>query len=172
MYAMADWFTPSEIESPTLETIEFIDQKTGKLVVFEDMNKRIFSEVMRDIDLVVSVAHVGEVDVEASQSSVELRVALVRETMRLFKITNVTLKDAHALIKGTRGDYSVHLGSGVAHKVASSALFILPVHSQQRGKMFLPFLDEDPRTAEIMSKILLLAKDNEIQDPTILSQLL
>ena len=172
MYAMADWFTPSEIESPTLETIEFIDQKTGKLVVFEDMNKRIFSEVMRDIDLVVSVAHVGEVDVEASQSSVELRVALVRETMRLFKITNVTLKDAHALIKGTRGDYSVHLGSGVAHKVASSALFILPVHSQQRGKMFLPFLDEDPKTAEIMSKILLLAKDNEIQDPTILSQLL
>ena len=172
MYAMADWFTPSEIESPTLETIEFIDQKTGKLVVFEDMNKRIFSEVMRDIDLVVSVAHVGEVDVEASQSSVELRVALVRETMRLFKITNVTLKDAHALIKGTRGDYSVHLGSGVAHKVASSALFILPVHSQQRGKMFLPFLDEDPKTAEIMSKILLLSKDNEIQDPTILSQLL
>jgi len=121
--------------------------------------------------LVVSVAHVGEVDPEASQSSIELRTAIVRETLRLFKITNVEVKGQHALIKGTKGDYSVHLGSAIAHKVASATLFILPVHSQHRGRMFLPFLDEDPRTAEIMSKILLLAKDNEIQDPTILSQL-
>jgi hypothetical protein len=136
------------------------------------MSPRIFSEVMRDVDLVVSVAHIGEVDPEASQSSIELRTALVRETLRLFKITNVELKGNHALIKGKHGDYSVHLGSAVAHKVASTALFILPVHSQHRGRMFLPFLDEDPRTAELMSKILLLAKDNEIQDPTILKQLL
>ena len=172
MYAMADWFSPSDVESPTLETIEFIDKKTWKNVPFEQLDKRIFSEVMRDIDLVVSVAHVGEVDPETSQSSIELCTALVRETMRLFKIANVELKGSHALIKGTKGDYSVHLGSAIAHKVASSTLFILPVHSQHRGKMFLPFLDEDPKTAEIMSKILLLAKDNEIQDPTILSQLL
>ncbi len=171
MYAMADWFSPSDVESPTLETIEFIDKKTWKNVPFEQLDKRIFSEVMRDIDLVVSVAHVGEVDPETSQSSIELRSALVRETMRLFKVTNVEIKGFHALIKGTKGDYSVHLGSAIAHKVASSTLFILPVHSQHRGKMFLPFLDEDPKTAEIISKILLLAKDNEIQDPTILSQL-
>ncbi|TAE15309.1 MAG: DUF4132 domain-containing protein, partial [Bacteroidetes bacterium] len=172
IYAMADWFTPSDVESPTLETVEFIDRKTWKNVPFAEMSPRIFSEVMRDVDLVVSVAHVGEVDPEASQSSIELRTALVRETLRLFKITNVELKGNHALIKGKHGDYSVHLGSAVAHKVASTALFILPVHSQHRGRMFLPFLDEDPRTAELMSKILLLAKDNEIQDPTILKQLL
>jgi len=171
IYAMADWFTPSDVESPTLETIEFIDRKTWKSVPFSAISPRIFSEVMRNVDLVVSVAHVGEVDPEASQSSIELRTAIVRETLRLFKITNVEVKGQHALIKGTKGDYSVHLGSAIAHKVASATLFILPVHSQHRGRMFLPFLDEDPRTAEIMSKILLLAKDNEIQDPTILSQL-
>lgn len=50
-------------------------------------------------------------------------------------------------------------------------LSILPVHSQHRGRLFLPFVDEDPKSAEVMSKILLLAKDSEIQDPTILSQL-
>ena len=42
----------------------------------------------------------------------------------------------------------------------------------QRGRLFLPFADNDPRTAEVVSKVLLLAKDREIQDPTILEQLL
>ncbi|WP_299456507.1 DUF4132 domain-containing protein [uncultured Microscilla sp.] len=171
MYALADWFTPAEVESPTLETIEFTDLKTWKNVPFDKINPRIFSEVMRDIDLVVSIAHVGDVDPEASQSTIELRAAIVRETVRLFKLDNVTLKGKHALIKGGKNDYSVHLGSAIAHKMPGVALSILPVHSQHRGRMFLPFLDEDPKTAEIMSKILLLAKEQEIQDPTILQQL-
>lgn len=171
MYAMADWFTPADVESPTLETVEFTDRKTWKNVPFDKLDPRIFSEVMRDIDLVVSVAHVGDVDPEASQSTVELRAAIVRETVRLFKLKNVTVEGKHALIKGSKNDYSVHLGSAVAHKMPGVALAILPVHSQQRGRMFLPFLDEDPKTAEIMSKILLLAKEEEIQDPTILEQL-
>ncbi len=50
-------------------------------------------------------------------------------------------------------------------------LHILPVHSQQRGKLFLPFIDEDPKTAEILSKILLLAQDTKIKDPYILDQI-
>ena len=35
----------------------------------------------------------------------------------------------------------------------------------------LPFADDDPKTAEIMSKVLLLARDREIKDPQILEQL-
>ena len=50
-------------------------------------------------------------------------------------------------------------------------LHILPVHSQKRGRIFLPFVDEDPKTAEIMSKIVLLAEDKKIKDPSILSQI-
>jgi hypothetical protein len=43
--------------------------------------------------------------------------------------------------------------------------------SQHRGRIFLPFADDDPRTAEVLSKVLLLARDNEIQDPNLLSQI-
>jgi hypothetical protein len=50
-------------------------------------------------------------------------------------------------------------------------LSILPVHSQHRGRLFLPFVDDDPRSAELMSKVLLLAQDEKIQDPTVLSQI-
>jgi hypothetical protein len=45
------------------------------------------------------------------------------------------------------------------------------VGSQQRGRIFLPFADDDPKTAEIVSKVLLLANDKAIQDPTILEQI-
>jgi hypothetical protein len=171
MYAMADWFSPADVESPTLETIEFHSLKDYKNIAFEDVNPRIFSEIMRDIDLVVSVAHVGGVDPEASHSSIEMRTVLLRETLRLFKIKNVEIKGNHALIKGEMADYSVHLGSAVVHQVPGKYLSILPVHSQHRGRLFLPFADDDPKSAEVMSKVLLLAKDNEMQDPTILSQI-
>lgn len=171
MYAVADWFSPADIENPTLETVEFHNRKDFKNIEFSSINPRLFSEVMRDIDLVVSVAHAGGVDAEASHSSIEMRTVLLKETLRLFKINNVEISGSHAKIKGTMGEYSVHLGSGVAHKVAAGYLSIIPVHSQQRGRLFLPFADDDPKTAEVISKVLLLARDKEIQDPTVLRQL-
>ena len=171
MYAMADWFSPADVESPTLETIEFFSRKTYKPVAFEDLEPRLFSEVMRDIDLVVSVAHVGGVDPEASHSTIEMRAVLVEETARLFKLKNVSTQKHHVYIEGSMGRYTVHLGSAVCHKMPGRYLSILPVHSQHRGRLFLPFVDEDPRSAELMSKVLLLAQDEKIQDPTVLSQI-
>ncbi|SHM32359.1 DUF4132 domain-containing protein [Flavobacterium chilense] len=171
MYALADWFSPADVESPTLETIEFHSLKDYKNIAFEDINPRIFSEVMRDIDLVVSVAHVGGVDPEASHSSIEMRAVLLRETLRLFKINNVEITGNHAIIKGQMAEYSVHLGSAIVHQLPGKYLSVLPIHSQHRGRLFLPFADDDPKSAEVMSKVLLFAKDNEIQDPTILSQI-
>jgi hypothetical protein len=171
MYAMADWFSPADVESPTLETIEFHSLKDYKNIAFEDLNPRIFSEVMRDIDLVVSVAHVGGVDPEASHSSIEMRAVLLRETLRLFKIKNVEIKENHAIVKGKMCEYSIHLGSAVVHQIPGKYLSVLPIHSQHRGRLFLPFADDDPKSAEVMSKVLLFAKDDEIQDPTILSQI-
>ena len=53
---------------------------------------------MRDLDLVVSVAHQGGVDPEASASTVEMRTALLRETLSLLKVDNVRLERNHALM--------------------------------------------------------------------------
>lgn len=65
----------------------------------------------------------------------------------------------------------MHLGSGVVHQIGNAMLFVIPVHAQQRGRIFLPFIDEDPKTAEIISKILLFAEDTKIKDPKILQQI-
>ena len=171
MYAMADWFSPADIEAPTLEEIQFFDRETGKPVELEAVPPVLFSETMRDIDLVVSVAHVGGVDPEASHSTVEMRTAIARELVSLLKLSNVSFVGAHAKIHGTLANYSVHLGSGVVHGEGIGMIAILPVHSQARGRIFLPFADDDPKTAEIMSKIILLSEDKKIKDPAILSQI-
>ena len=168
---MADWFSPGDVEEPTLEWVEFFDRKTFNPLLIEQVPDRIYSEVMRDVDLAVSVAHAGGVDPETSHSTVEMRRAIVEFNLPLFGLTNVVLKENHAIIQGTRGVYNVHLGSGVIHQEGGAMLNILPVHSQKRGKLFLPFVDEDPKTAEIMSKIVLLAEDKKIKDPFILDQI-
>ena len=48
---------------------------------------------------------------------------------------------------------------------------LLPVHSQHRGRVFLPFIDDDPKTAEIMTKVILFAQDEKIKDVFILEQI-
>ena len=126
---------------------------------------------MRDLDLVVSVAHAGGVDPEASASTVEMRAGLLRETCALLKLDNVRLKPSHAVIAGELATYSVHLGSGNVHKMPGNQICLVPVHAQQRGRLFLPFADDDPRTAEVISKVLLLARDQQIQDPVLLEQI-
>ena len=100
-----------------------------------------------------------------------MRRAIAQCNLDLFKIRNVRLEGSHAMIDGKLGRYSVHLGSGVVHQIGNSMLFVVPVHSQHRGRIFLPFIDDDPKTAEIMSKILLFAEDTKIKDPSILEQI-
>ncbi|GAA4115644.1 DUF4132 domain-containing protein [Aquimarina addita] len=170
MYAMADWFSPADVEAPTLEYVCFHSLKDYKPIPLEEIPSVVFSEVMRDVDLVVSVAHLGGVDPEASHSTMEMRAALAKESARLFKLDNIEVKERHILVKGALGEYSIHLGSANISK-AGLHLSIIPVHSQHRGRMFLPFVDDDPKSAEIISKMKLLAEDHKIQDPTVLAQI-
>lgn len=166
------FYTPADVEGLTLEHAHFTRRGDWKRIPLEEVPPRIFSEVMRDLDLVVSVAHRGGVDPESSASTVGIRAALINETSAMLDIDNVRVKGLHALVEGKLGSYSVHLGSGVVHRQLGGALCIIPVHSQHRGRLFLPFADDDPKTAEVLSKVLLLARDTDIKDPTILEQIL
>jgi hypothetical protein len=165
------WGTPADVDLPTLGAVTFSRRGACGALPLESVPPVVFSEAMRDVDLVVSVADAGGVDPEATASTVEMRAALVRETARVLRLDNVREVGAHVVIDGTLGEYSVHLGSGVVHRRPGGALCIVPVDAQRRGRIFLPFADDDPKTAEVVAKVLLLARDREIRDPTILSQL-
>jgi HEAT repeat protein len=166
------FYTPAEVEGLTLEGVQFVRRGEWKPLSLAEVPPRLFSEVMRDLDLVVSVAHQGGVDPEASASTVEMRASLLRETCAMLQIANVKLEGRYALIEGSLSSYNVHLGSAVVHQQPGGAICIVPVHAQHRGRLFLPFVDDDPKTAEVVSKVLLLAEDQDIQDPTILEQIL
>lgn len=171
IYANIDWYSPAEAEPFVIDYIGFENRKTFKPVKIEDVPKLIFSEIMRDIDLLVSTAYVGGVDPEASMSTIEVRKAIIEEIIKLKKLSNVELKKSHAYIKGKYGEYTVHLGSAIVHKMGKGAVNIIAVHSEHRGKIFLPFIDSDPKSVEIISKIILLAEDTKIKDPNILEQI-
>lgn len=168
----AGLFSPMEADLPTVEGVGFTRRGEFSLQPLESVPPVVFSEAMRDLDLVVSVAHAGGVDPEATASTTQMRAALIRETARLLKLVNLEFAgDRHVVIKGTLGEYSLHLGSGIVHRRPGGALCVIPVGSQHRGRVFLPFADDDPKTAEIVSKTLLLARDHEIKDLAILEQL-
>ena len=123
---------------------------------------------MRDVDMTVSIAFVGGVDPETGNSTKELRAAIIKCTAELMKFNNVTVSDNFIHVKGTLADYTIHLGSGNVRQVGGVEIPIIPVHGQHRGRLYLPFMDEDPKTVEIVSKMVLLAEDNKLKDPTIL----
>ena len=160
--------TPADVEGLTLEEVIFTRKGEWKELPLAEIPARLLSEALRDLDLVVSVAHRGGVDPEATASTVEMRAALVQETCELLGLDNVELQQHHALIRGALGEYSVHLGSAGVMLLPGTAIPIVAVHSQHQGRLFLPFADDDPKTAEVLSKVLLLARDREIRDPSVL----
>jgi hypothetical protein len=84
--------TPADAAAPAIGAAVFHRRGDWQRLPLTAVPKVIFSEVMRDLDLVVSGAHVGGVDPEATQSTVALRADLLRETCKLLQLANVTLE--------------------------------------------------------------------------------
>lgn len=132
----------------------------------------VLSEVMRDLDLVVSVAGRdpdGHLSGPAAQSRAEVLSALIAD----LGLRNVTVDGTAALVRGARATYRVHLTSGSIHVEPGGYLCIVPAGFGDRPhrRLFLPFADDDRMTSVILSKVLLLAEDAKITDPSILTQL-
>ncbi|MFL6075462.1 MAG: DUF4132 domain-containing protein [Mycobacteriales bacterium] len=131
-----------------------------------------FSEVMRDLDLVVSVAAsdpAGHTSPPHTQSRAELLSALADD----LGLSRVHVDGGFAVVRGTRATYRVHLGSGSIHLEPGGHLCLVPASfgGTAHQDLFLPFADEDRMTSVILSKVLLLNEDEKITDPGILSQL-
>lgn len=171
LYCYANWFNANALEAETLERVVFLDNKTNKTKNMKELDKILFSETMRDLDLVVSVAYVGGIDPLLNHTTMEMRKRIIEHNLKLFKIENYHFTNNHINIKGQFGDYVIHLGNGIISMQGRGMLPVFPVHSQQRGHIFLPFVDEDPKTSEILTKVLMFAKDYEIKDPTVLMHL-
>lgn len=107
-FALTNWFSPVDVESPTIETIEFSNTENYKNVPFDIVNRIDFSETMWSLDLVVSVTHVDGFNPKANHSTIDMRQSLIKETIRLLDIENISIKKNRLIIKGSSFDYSLH----------------------------------------------------------------
>jgi hypothetical protein len=145
----------------------------------------VFSEAMRDIDqCLVSASqgtdqHWDEDGPRRQHQSYDnqpphRREQLLHELLPLLDLGDtIQIKGRCAFINGKRCEYRVDLGSGTIYiEPTGRYLCIVPRYEAKNSqKLYLPFEDNDPKTTEIISKILLLARDETITDASILRQL-
>ena len=168
----------TETEVITSDTIAFLPyphqhvfNEPDARLPLADIPPVLFSEVMRDADLVVSVAQQGEGT--ASHEMTQRRGELVQALLTELGLSGVRVEGHFAYVHGARANYRVHLGSAAIHFDPGSYLCIVPAGQVKRpDRLFLPFADaEDPKFCEVISKIFLLRNDAHFTDETILAQI-
>lgn len=143
--------------------------RQGNRVPLEEAPALGFSEAMRDLDLVITA---GAADSDEHSAEVQqARVALVGALLPSLGLKNVRLEGHHAIIQGKRASYRLHLGTAVIHVIPAGYLCIVPADKASSKSVALPFVDDDQRTSEVLSKLLLLSADDKIKDPSILAQI-
>ncbi|SDB67393.1 DUF4132 domain-containing protein [Pseudomonas sp. NFACC13-1] len=157
----------SETEHFTFDTIAF--HRDHKAIPLEQVPPLLFSEVMRDADLLVSVAHTAD-DYSTSHETVQRRAELVGELIQGLGLRNVKCEGHFLHITGQRANYRIHLGSAAIHIEPGNYLCIVPAASNAR-EFYLPFADTDKKMAEVLSKMFLLLDDMNITDNLILEQI-
>lgn len=163
-------------------------------VAMDQLPPIVLSECLRDADLFVGVASVGnnpewadggpegrfqtywqEFSFGTLGESAQTRRDILSRLIPRLAIADVcTLDDRYLVIRGTKRTYKIHLGSGnILMEPNDQYLCIVQGRADDgtagRG-VFLPF-EGDRTLAIILSKAFMLADDDKIKDRTILSQI-
>ncbi len=178
----------------TTDQIRFYDTKEGEIIDLANVPPIPFSEVLRDVDLFVGVASVGNDpmwrdsgglpayrDYWTSYSFGDLNeVAKNRKQILINLIPRLKIRDIaeiqgkFLIIKGKLRTYKIHIGStNILMEPNDQYLCIVPDRSKKNytGNLFVPF-EGDTGLSVILSKAFLLADDDKIKDRTITSQIL
>jgi hypothetical protein len=167
-------------------------QGPAEALPLEDVPPLAFSEVMRDVDLFVGVASVGNDPAWADggpqgrhvqywqnyafgdlTETARTRADVLARLLPRLKIADRCRLDGKFLhVRGDLRAYKIHLGSGnVLMEPNDQSLCIVPgSRGEDGGDLFLPF-EGDRTLAVVLSKAFLLAADTKITDPTITRQI-
>ncbi|MFE2541329.1 DUF4132 domain-containing protein [Actinacidiphila glaucinigra] len=156
-----------------------------------DVPPLVLSEVLRDADLFVGAAGIGNdptwqdggpdgrfraywascVSGELTPCAETRREVVSRLVPRLAIAGRCAVEGRFLRVRGDRHTYRIHLGSGdVLMSPDDRHLCVIPPATAGAVPGPLPF-EGDPMLPVILAKALLLARDTEITDPTIVSRL-
>lgn len=177
----------------TTDQVRFVNSTNNQVVDLVDVPPIAFSEAMRDVDLFVGVASVGN-DPTWSDSGglaahrnywqsysfgdlseiAKNRKEILQGLIPRLKIASVThIEDKFVVVKGKLRTYKIHLGStNILMTPNDQYLCIVPDRNKKSElvNVFLPF-EGDNGLSVIISKAFLLANDDKITDTTITSQI-
>ena len=149
------------------------------------------SEVLRDVDLFVGVASLGNDPAWADggpenryrdywqgyafgdlSETAKTRAGVLARLLPRLKIAGrCEIGGKFLTVRGDLRTYKIHLGSGnILMEPNDQYLCIVPGRSDNETDLFLPF-EGDRTLAIVLSKAFLLAEDTKIKDPTIVSQI-
>ncbi len=175
------------------DQVKFKDQH-GDTINLVNIPKIVFTEVMRDVDLFVGVSSVGNdpqwIDNngerqanrdywqsysfgDLSEIAKTRKEILARLLPRLKKIRDIArIEGKFLIVKGKIRNYKIHIGSGnILMEPNDQYLCIVPSWSAKTTQnLFIPF-EGDRGLSIVLSKALLLASDDKIEDPLIISQI-
>ena len=178
----------------TSDQVRFRAADGQEPIALADVPAVAFSEVMRDVDLVIGVTSIGAdpewedrgPDAIAERlrhywndygfgelgAGAEVRRELIAGLLPSLAIADrCTLEDRFLVVRGDLRTYRIHLGSGnIQMEPNAEYLCIVTASRAASGKLFLP-LDDDPVLTLILSKAFLLAADGSITDETIVEQI-
>ena len=179
------------------DQVRFAERASGQSVSLDQVPTRVFSEVMRDVDLFVGVGSIGNdpnwLDGgpermagyhgywwdfsfgELNTSAASRRDLLARLLPKMKKLDGRWELDGRFLIvTGDIRRYKIHLGSGnILMEPNDQYLCIVPgrgAGTKSTNGLFLPF-EGDHVLSIILSKALMLADDTAIADRTIVRQI-
>lgn len=185
-----DWNDAGIFNHVLTDQVRFLDDH-DQPVQLTQVPVRVLSEVLRDVDLFVGVASIGNdpawQDRGADQrynrywsdysfgelgEAAKVRRDLLERLLPKLKIAAVSrLDDRFLVVEGQLRTYRIHLGSGnIQMEPNNQYLCIVPGRGAGNSDVFLPF-DGDQVLSIILSKAMMLAKDTDITDTTITSQI-
>ena len=163
-------------------------------MALEDVPPMVLSEILRDVDLFVGVASVGNDPTWSDggprgryvdywqrfsfgtlSATAQTRKAVLERLVPRLKIADrCEFSDKFLIVRGDLRTYKIHLGSGnILMEPNDQYLCIVPkqvASSKPGGKLFLPF-EGDAVLSVVLSKALMLADDRKIKDETITRQI-
>lgn len=175
------------------DQVRFTDTKTHDAIPLEQVPVRVFSEIMRDVDLFVGVASVGNdpnwqdngglqafttywqnyAFGDLGELSKNRKQLLERLIPRLKIAQNCQFEGNFLKVQGKWRTYKIHIGSSnILMEPNDQYLCIIPDSKKIREEdtVYLPF-EGDRILSLIISKAILLAADTKISDPTIVNQI-
>lgn len=153
-----------------LHTITFYDRKTYEIKSLKDIDDVTYSEVLRDVDLMISISSNAIYDYELAMSTTLIRQEILKSIINILNLNNVSFLKENIKINGHYGSYLINIKTGLVFMEGKGNLLIKSIYSTNKA-LLLDFIDEDPMTADIISKAIVLSNDENIKDSSILKQI-